>query len=242
MQDHLFIEHRYTQIYFSSLGMQAECEQVSAEGSLPAASTRAVVDHEHAQRVIAHSCALLERVVHLSEKGVLRFAPVRVFMHATTASIFLLKALALGVRNSQLRPALAILDNTVTALRTSVPDDIHLAHTYASLLKTHVWRLRKGFSTSSSGKAAARVQTPAAMQARASQGNDVDLTVDDPGGFSLQDTTDNNQSPSTFSDWFALPFDPTMAPLFPVGDADQTPFSFEGDNLGFLWNFQALRS
>lgn len=229
--------------------MQAECEQVSAEGSLSITNTSAVVDHEHAQQVITQSCALLGRVVQLSERGILRFAPVRVFLHATTASIFLLKALALGVRTSQLRSALAILDNTVTALRTSVPDDIHLAHTYASLLKTHIGRLRKGFSASLSGKVATRTQTPAATQTGMSglrtpqidnleqaSGRQQDLSH----GTWMDDTALDDPSPSSFSDWFALPFDPTMAPLFPVGNAGQTPLSFEGDNLDFMWNFQAL--
>ncbi|KAF2159501.1 hypothetical protein M409DRAFT_70956 [Zasmidium cellare ATCC 36951] len=240
MKDHLFIEQHYTQIYFSSLGMQAECEQVSAEGSFATSGTSGVVDHEHAQQVIASSCALLKRVVQLSETGVLRFAPVRIFIHATTASIFLLKALALGVRNSQLRSALGILDSTVTALGTSVPDDIHLAHTYASLLKTHIWRLRRAFSVSLTGKLiSSRMSTPLAPEGMDQESS----TSCQPGPSAsapVDNVTMNDFSPSSFSDWFALPFDPTMAPLFPVGDDGQTPLSSAGDNLDFLWNFQAL--
>jgi hypothetical protein len=65
-----------------------------------------------------------------------------------SVSIFLLKALGLGVRKIKLTESLNILDLAILALQNSNLDDIHLAAQYGELLKIIVDRFRKSFQWS----------------------------------------------------------------------------------------------
>jgi hypothetical protein len=70
------------------------------------------------------------------------------FSRMISASIFLLKALALGVRKTKLTESLHVLEMAISALQTSNLDDIHLAAQYGELLKIQVDRLRRSFESS----------------------------------------------------------------------------------------------
>lgn len=70
------------------------------------------------------------------------------FSRMISASIFLLKALALGVRRTKLAESLQVLEMAISALQTSNLDDIHLAAQYGELLKIQVDRLRRSFESS----------------------------------------------------------------------------------------------
>lgn len=70
------------------------------------------------------------------------------FSRMISASIFLLKALALGVRRTKLAESLRVLEMAISALQNSNLDDIHLAAQYGELLKIQVDRLRRSFESS----------------------------------------------------------------------------------------------
>lgn len=65
-----------------------------------------------------------------------------------SASIFLLKALALGASKVKLIESLHVLDRAILALRSSNLDEMHLAEQYAELLSIQVSALRRSFESS----------------------------------------------------------------------------------------------
>lgn len=200
-------------------------------------------DQAYIQEVIAGSCDMLEQTIALAQKDTLRFAPVRAFLRITTASVFLLKAMSICVRNSQLRNALGVLHRSVQALRSSVPDDMHLANSFADLLELHVTRLQKNFVRSSKRNLPGSLETrlpsvdPPGDEIRrdanqSGRSNNDGTNVD---GLAQLDDWDryglnfDNMS-STDGDWLSLPFDPAMAPFatFTTGMDD--------GGLSFIWN------
>lgn len=250
----LFLEYRYVRIYCNSIGMQAVCERAFADtvpeapvhesvlSSLDDAETRPV------QEVILDSCALLERAVAMAESNMLRLCPVRVFLRLTTASMFLIKALGIGVRNSQLRHALGLLDAVVAGLRSEAPDDMHLASRYADLLETHVGQLRTNFSSHLRQTITGRTRAISAGDG-ISDGTEMDADGQPspppsaPFGqqeqLGLAPELDSIFDGLSTDDMLSLPFDPVMAPLFPVGGSlgmDATGVD-GGDGMALLWNF-----
>lgn len=203
------------------------------------------IDQSYIQEVITGSCDLLEQIIRLAERDTLRYAPVRIFLRVTTSSVFLLKAMSIGVRNGQLRTALLILDRTVQALRSSVLDDMHLANSYADLLEVHINQIRKSFLVSSKRGPPARLSTrrpsvgsidndegPDNVQnnTNAAVSGNTNDGLDTYGEFSLTfDQTMSNDN------WLSLPFDPTMAPFGPDG-LSSFPLGLESNGLDFIWN------
>lgn len=231
--------------------MQAVCERAIAESEASSLEGLTVsvdaVDQIYVQEVIAGSCDMLEKIISLAENDTLRFAPVRVFLRITTSSVFLLKAMSIGVRNGQLRSALNILDRSVHALRCSVTDDLHLANSYAVLLEMHINRLRKGFLLSSKRVMNSRTATrrPSVDPVEPEEG--ANMTTDGllSGNYA---SASNNAGPSDWdglnmafegtsadNDWLSLPFDPTMAPFGPSGTSS-FPVGLESNGLDFIWN------
>lgn len=247
----LSIEYQYIRIYCNSIGMQAVCERAfgDADGDIGPGEGLSMsvegVDQSYIQEVIAGSCDLLEQIISLADKGTLRFAPVRIFLRVTMSSVFLLKAMSIGIRNGQLRTALSILDRTVQALRSSVLDDMHLANSYADLLEVHIRQLRKGFLVSSKRGPQTRPSTrrPSMGSADADQGSShIQSSNAGPYGNADDDLNDNygafnlSFDPAISNDnWLSLPFDPTMAPFGPDG-ASSFPLGLEGNGLDFIWN------
>ena len=72
---------------------------------------------------------------------------------ATSSSVFLLKALSLGVYNTKLQASLDILDRSIQALKACTLDDIHLAPQYTTLLEIHIASLRYYFIVSAFNQA-----------------------------------------------------------------------------------------
>lgn len=178
----LHIEYHYVRVYTHSFGMQAVVERVLADAhssSHPNSSnnnndntynnsseidsstnqhTNAEInldpiDHEFIQEVIDGSCQILKKVIELAQADKLRFSPVRIFLRVTSSSIFLLKALSLGVRHTKLQESLDVLEKSIQALRSNILDDVHLASRYAILLEVHLSRLRRNLVASSSSAA-----------------------------------------------------------------------------------------
>ncbi|RAH80664.1 Zn(II)2Cys6 transcription factor [Aspergillus japonicus CBS 114.51] len=135
--DILFIEYQHVSIILNSLGMQEQLNCPSPPETIPTlcAYTDAVIDR----------CKqTLDRISSLSQSGLTRYMPVRVFFRTVSASIFLLKALALGAPCTRLQSALATLETAIALLQELlVEDELHLGGRYATLLGVVVSRLRK---------------------------------------------------------------------------------------------------
>ena len=229
-QDTLFIEHQYVRIYINSLGMQAACERALSEMNSdpeqanPLRNNADEVEYVFIQEVIDGSCTILQKVISLAETDTLRFAPVRIFMRITTSSIFLLKALSLGVRNAKLQSSLDILSRSIHALKASNLDDIHLAARYATLLDVHVQRLRQGFER--------HTQKQLLQSNSGATRSTPDLASMDQG--MTADSSFMQQYEMPADAWFSLPFDPSMAPFAQEGTADFS--SLNAGALDFIWN------
>ncbi|KAE8160127.1 C6 transcription factor [Aspergillus tamarii] len=239
--DILFIEYHFVRVYTHSVGMQAVVERVLADSDPHAEEVRALnidpIDYEYIQEVIDGCCQILQKVIQLAENGVLRFCPVRIFLRITSSSIFLMKALSLGTRQSTLRESLDVLERSIQALRSNALDDIHLSTRYAALLDMHVARLRRNLLASSK-----TVKSNQGTASRPSMG--VPSSTDHSNNTPMMDIamsqnmSDMGYIPSlndvAADDWLSLPFDPSMAP-FGISSAGQFP-AYEGGALNFIWN------
>ncbi|KAE8340029.1 hypothetical protein BDV24DRAFT_175691 [Aspergillus arachidicola] len=239
--DILFIEYHFVRVYTHSVGMQAVVERVLADSDPHAEEVRALnidpIDYEYIQEVIDGCCQILQKVIQLAENGVLRFCPVRIFLRITSSSIFLMKALSLGTRQSTLRESLDVLERSIQALRSNALDDIHLSTRYAALLDMHVARLRRNLLASSK-----TVKSNQGTASRPSMG--VPSSTDHGNNTPMMDISmsqnisDMGYIPSlndiAADDWLSLPFDPSMAP-FGISSAGQFP-AYEGGALNFIWN------
>lgn len=125
------------------------------------------VDHEFIQEVIDGSCQILKKVIEIAQADKLRFSPVRIFLRVTSSSIFLLKALSLGVRHTKLQESLDVLEKSIQALRSNILDDVHLASRYAILLEVHLSRLRRNLIASSTTSSSAMNKALGSMTAAA---------------------------------------------------------------------------
>lgn len=179
----LHIEYHYVRVYTHSFGMQAVVERVLADAHSHSNSASSnnnnpynsnnvdsntnqhtnaeinldPIDHEFIQEVIDGSCQILKKVIELAQADKLRFSPVRIFLRVTSSSIFLLKALSLGVRHTKLQESLDVLEKSIQALRSNILDDVHLASRYAILLEVHLSRLRRNLVASSSSAAMSKI-------------------------------------------------------------------------------------
>lgn len=239
----LMIEYHYVRIYTNSLGMQAVVERTLAETD-PDGPQEDIVsmtieprDYEFIQEVVDGSREILQKTTQLAESGALRYSPVRIFLRITTSSIYLIKSLSLGVRNTKLQSSLDILDRAIHSMRGSTLDDMHLASRYATLLELHVSRLRESFVVSSRPpRLPAREIT---LEKGATSGMDF-LHNHNAGGSGIAALAQDVSGLMPDDDWLALPFDPSMAPF--GLDNQQTFQGFDDGtlNLDFLWNMPPM--
>lgn len=109
---------------------------------------------------------ILEMAIGLAERGTLRFAPVRVFLRTTIASVFLLKYLGLKIGTEKTKIYLDVLVRVIEALKRSTPDDLHLGSRYAALLEMYVLRVQENIAaTPRSSNLNTRPTTPEADHA-----------------------------------------------------------------------------
>lgn len=237
-QDTIFMEYQYARIYINSLGMEAVCQRALSEMEAdpehtfqPSANFE---EHGYINEVIDGGINILERVIGLADSDRLRYSPIRTFLRTTTTCVFLLKAISLGVRNAKLQAALETLDRTISAMRKSHLDDVHLASRFATLLQIHVDRLRQGFIISSQkqtrpSRGASRGTTRRGSPDGPYQNGDVvepEVPLVGPPFLPLEDLSAD--------EWLSLPFDPNMAPFGPDGFAGFPAFDENG--LDFIWN------
>ncbi|CAI7578183.1 unnamed protein product [Penicillium viridicatum] len=227
--DTLFIEYQHLRILTNSIGMQRIVQRVLQIQPQPPSRRDSIIDFSFIERarqlnitareygfieeVIDGCCQTLDKVTLLG--GTLHFSPMRILFRTISASIFLMKALALGVRNSKLQEALQILDRAIVTLQDNNHDDVHLKSRYAALLQVQVSRLRESLVSSYSGV-----------------GNDLPSprSYGDMSAIELGDFSD-----VTMNDWLSLPLDPSMAPF----GSSEGDFGVRLDgvdlDLDFLW-------
>jgi hypothetical protein len=195
-------------------------------------------DYSFIKTVVDGCLGILKLAVRMHQQNSLRFAPVTIYLRITTASVFLLKGLGLGVSMTKLQDSLDVLTCAISALRSSRPDDLHLGSRYATLLEMHVVRLRENFTPT--------LRPPRLAMSRPGSGDGRAPRVS--SDFEDTDWSFNMTIPSKFpglpffggegngfeEDWLTLPFDPSLQPYAPDEMQD---FQLLGDNsLDFIWN------
>ena len=215
-------------------------------------------DHELVQDLIDGAKGVLNRILALSAAGTLKFLPVRIYVRLISACIFLLKvgvskagrtsfdtftdgyiclqALALGVRLDELNASLDLIDQSAWALRLYIVDDLHLAGIFASLLETYTQRFRERFVNIPT---ISRAEAPMAEVYTEDRQSENSMFLAGMSNSRVVGMMDDGSAPQGAreiemdQDWFAYPFDPSIAP-FGLG-ITQDIFGFD-DGLNFLWN------
>lgn len=233
-------------MYINSLAIQALVERVSGRSGPTVWLDYDFLRNEYAQdfkfihEVTEASCDILSVAVKLGESGNLRHCPVRIFLRVVSASIFLLKAISLGARNSDIRRSLTILDHCIQALRSSTQDDIHLSARYGMLIARHVRRFKRNFRVQSGLNVAMSVQptpyTTTWQPPLVQQGAEMAQTTTLSGPNDAGDGIDGFYFDPNINmdDWLAQPFDPSIAPF--GTDIGRSTSGLELDSLDFLWN------
>ncbi|KAE8376924.1 hypothetical protein BDV26DRAFT_305177 [Aspergillus bertholletiae] len=219
----LHIEYQYLQVFANSIKVQSLVEKILNSPTHSSTTDRTCVD-----QVINRSTEILQWILI---QPTIQYLPIRGFLRVISASIFLMKALALGVRTTQLHASLNLLEQTITTLQSSSLDDMQLVSQYASLLQIHVSRLRQTFTTSAQEREkdiqwAGQWNTstvPPSGQTELVEGSyDPMLGQIDEGG----------------DDWLWLPINPLMAPFGTLDQSGQWDSGLDSAHLDldFIWN------
>jgi hypothetical protein len=244
----LYVDYQFVRSYINSIAVQALVERATSRGisgmNFDSDFLRIENRSENVfiQEVIEGSKEVLSTAIAFGDRGVLRFAPIRLFLRITSASIFLLKALSLGVRYEEMQRSLDILDRCIHAIRFSTLDDIHLSSRYAVLLERHVRRFRRNFRMHSGlGNVAAVPPSSRQSVTPTMNGLQVGAPLASPSTYNPAPTESPNDIYTQFDidlvmddDWLVQPFDPSIAP-FGMG-MNQSASGLEVDSLDFLWN------
>lgn len=237
----------------NSVGMQLVVQRVLSQSGLETDSTIDRFFIERARQLnmttqeygfieeVFDGCRqTLERVVNLENKKLLYYSPVRILFRTISSSIFMIKALALGVRNSKLREALQILDQVIVALQEKNHDDVHLKFQYATLLKAQVKRLRDSLVSSqpvSSTNGSYPVDANCERQVLDEQlTTEQSLEGDNQGHFGFEPSDINELN---MNEWLFLPFDASMAPFGPSEWDIGARLDGVDLDLDFLWQLPA---
>ncbi|KEF57194.1 uncharacterized protein A1O9_07384 [Exophiala aquamarina CBS 119918] len=149
----LFIEYHTVRMYTNSLSIQGMIQHTLGQDTLrpwryttsnfSATNLEQEPGFHFVQEVIQDARQILERAIALAQANLLRFHPVRVFHRVIGASIFILKAVILGIRSikadtgAQPVSLPGLLERTIEALRVSAVDEFHPAASYGVLLERH---------------------------------------------------------------------------------------------------------
>jgi hypothetical protein len=250
----LLVEYYYARMYINSIAFQALVERASQTSLGDIWLEQDFIRKEYAQNArfiddVRESSGHILRIAKaLSDDGVLRHCPVRVFLRIVSASIFLLKTLSVGSREVDARASLEQLDGGIKALANNDDGDIHLSSRYAELIARHVRRFKRSLKPRKSRRHSTEVQDPDQngrpsennparpsdfqagnrWQLPAANGGDMvigpaDISIPmDGGAFAAWD------------DWLSRPFNPMVAP-FGI-EPDQAAAGLASDSLDFLWD------
>jgi hypothetical protein len=214
-----------------ALGLQAIVSRTIAEANASPTQSASVhlspTDYSHVQDVIHSALITLKTAIKLYNRNLLRFCPIRTFLHVTTASIFLLKGLSLGVSPTQLHDALSILKQVVVALKCSNPDDLHVGGRYATLLEMHMARLQKHLVPSLRPDN----MIPPNIDLGSMNGS-IESSASMP--FDFTDCLDGIRMETSDNSWLSLPWDSSLL-SFGIENF-QGLQCLEDDALDFLWN------
>ncbi|KAL9101714.1 MAG: hypothetical protein Q9163_003057 [Psora crenata] len=156
----LSIEVNYFRLYMNGLALQAVIEQWTDKmgngdqlsPQSPGSSTSSSFSRLYGQNesyireVVDASRTVLKHVVYdLLPDDYLKHAPVRAYFRIVSAAMFLLKTFALGAKRTEVENSLLLMDRTISALRTSVVDDVHLCLRIADLLEALTSKIRQKF-------------------------------------------------------------------------------------------------
>ncbi|KAL7916891.1 hypothetical protein GGI35DRAFT_434229 [Trichoderma velutinum] len=142
----ILVDYHFVRVYINSLALQAVSDRMCKDdGQMSSSQIKDSQDSDFVREVIDASSRVLQMVIELSRDGNLKYLPVRIFIRVASASMYLINALALGVRGNELDRLLSLLDRTVEALCLNAVDDVHLGFRYAVLLKENTKGLRERF-------------------------------------------------------------------------------------------------
>lgn len=245
----LLLEYFYATMYINSVGIQAFVERASRRDNRHMfIDANGIHLSDHPQDLTFNnavreaSCNILTIAIKLGESGCLRYCPVRPFLRLVIACVFLLKSLSLGVKNNDMLHSLDILDRFNTTLKENRHDDVHLSVRYATLIARLVRRFKRNLCTQSS-LSVSKVVSPEPraflsheqpLGLNGGQGGGADIVT---GVIGLEQGDGGNLSIDAhlnMDEWFAQPFDPSLAPFgldLDTGISDPVP-----ESLDFLWN------
>lgn len=221
-------------IYVNSLGLQAIVERAminTRDCSTDNPPQVNAADYVCIREVLDASLDILKTTIKFAESGILKFAPARLYLRITTASVFLLKALGLGASTSRLQDSLSLLSRAISVMETCKPDDVHLGARYATLLEAHTARLRQRFIPTA--KPPFINQPPIVVDAAgdkigrssAEWKADLNATIGDLDPMLLAGADDS---------WLSLPIELSLQP-FVLGDSP-SPEWLHPNSLDFIWN------
>lgn len=197
------------------------------------------VDYTFVSAVVDGCLEILKITTGLQKRDSLRFAPVSVFLRITSASVFLLKGLGIGVSMTKLREALSVLTHAITTIKANKPDDLHLGARYAALLEIHVVRLQENFVPAA--KPAELASRPLSVERPMPVHSDLQgMDWDPPNartGFPEMGYMHFDDSTGGLDEsWLTLPFDPSLVPF--AADESQEFQGLGDDSLNFIWNLE----
>ena len=249
----VLLDYAFVRMYTNSLAIQAVVERAKTKMAVTAIDYDLLKKENHhdylfIQEVVDSCRSVLQIAVDLAESDILRFCPVRVFICITSASVFLLKAISLGTRRSDLQISLEVLDKCIYALKTNICDDIHLSSRYGMLLERHVRRFRHNFKVHNNIAATPAAtgrrmsimdgQAPTPQPQQIQQQSDTSaMHYPQHGVINFDDSDMHNGFVTDMDDWLAQPFDASFAPF--GTDIDQGVTGLDMGSLDFLWNIPA---
>ncbi|KAI1009440.1 hypothetical protein LB504_002944 [Fusarium proliferatum] len=235
----LEIEHQYATVFLHSLGMQAvvdrSCRNNPNDSNAPNRATgnwilnfATPTDLRFINVVIHGSCELMQSAIQLAARGSLQYCPTRVITRVIGVSVFLLKALGLGVERAVFNKSLDQLEHVVQVIRHSTWDDLDLAKRYADVLHHHIDQLRNG-----SGTRGSQQETPVAEQR---QGD----ALDEQGpSYDSRDMFGDIHVPDDWPDSLAF-LDASLAP-FGIATDESSGIAGMGDSdWSLLWNIPSF--
>lgn len=252
MQSVLHIQFLHLRINVRAVSLQAVVNRTQTQqlqGTYEVAGfSISVLAHDEIfiQELIQDCHALLLTAEQLAHAQVLRYAPIRTLIYVTSASVFLMKAMSVQIRNVDLKSSLSVLERGIKVLKSSPVDDMDFAARYASLIEKNVAHFMANFKASrpsrhhsprgdvavshlsSSGRPdslrgpMAGASYISSMPPMDATGLDLDGTMEEPDFFSTE--------------WWSQPFDPAIAPF--GTNEDHLSMGFDLSSLDFLWHLQ----
>lgn len=113
-------------------------------------------DFQSTKEVLDASLSILTKTVELARSNVLRYCPARVFFRITSACVFLLKILGLGILNTEMTESLGLLDRCIDAL-ASASDENYLWGKCAILIRRYARHFKNKIEAVNSGPAAVAI-------------------------------------------------------------------------------------